>query len=558
MNMVNNVFVRACSIPYKFTSAPCASLQAMHVRAAREVLEKSGVDLTLVRSVFIGTMGGFTVTPSEMGANVCSELGLEPYRISQEMDTSSTGASALFNAFQETAFGPTEESCVLVIAGEQMFPEHPDGVPHSEKVRQAVKAQSLKNTAVISGVIGSDDRRYGLSMPLIGDMLERDLMGESAFSPEQWMKTIFPAMRKAKLSRGQAFTRAHFYGKEFSYNKFMESPMITPLYARDTMVPQSSGVVAVLLTNTRPDPVNGKVMRIRSMGQGFVSPLITRRRGPLLFSEAIYRALLQLCQRGGLSPKDLRGASCRFDHDAFKAIERTMGFILGFSEAEVVEKIFSGYNNPFGGLEICGHAIGASGLLHVAQAFSMITRDSSCVVESAVDPAFFEVKSIVCSSVGAALTNLFFSFLEVYGEGEEIDHENRFDRDEFDAFLPKEKIFTDYEEKVDSLGLGSYGGIVLTYTVPNRNLLQFGAEFDVWVNLVQMRDGKVLALSRKELCIGDRVRVDSHGFPARIDKRYARRDCHDNPLAIESFRLAKASSREAGKVLKRCKKILGG
>lgn len=556
MNIVNNVFVRACSIPYKFSSAPCAPLQAMHVRAAREVIEKSGVDPALIKSVFIGTMGGFTVTPSEMGANVCSELGLEPYRISQEMDTSSTGASALFNAFQEVAFGPTEETYVLVIAGEQMYPEHPDGVPRPEKVKQAIKAQSLKNTAVISGVIGSDDRRYGLSMPLVGDMLERDLMEESAFPPEQWMKTIFPSMRKAKLERGKAFTKGHFHGKEFSYDKFMECPMITPLYARDTMVPQSSGVVAVLLTNQRPEPVNGKVMRIRSMGQGFVSPLITRRRGPLLFPEAIYRALLQLCQRGGLCPEDLRAASCRFDHDAFKAIERTMGFVLGFGEAEVIDKILEGYNNPFGGLEICGHAIGASGLLHVAQAFSMVTHDPSSVDPEALPPSFSEVKTIVCSSVGAALTNLFFSFLEVYGEGDEIDGENRFDREKFDAFLPKEKIFADYEEKVASLGLGPEDGIVLTYTVPNRNLLEFGAEFDVWVNLVQMRDRKVLALSRKELCIGDRVRVDGHGFPARIDKRYARRDRHENPLAINSFRLAKATSREAGRVLKRCRKIL--
>jgi hypothetical protein len=400
-------------------------------------------------------------------------------------------------------------------------------------------------------------------MPLIGDMLENRLIYMSGFSREEWKNTIFPAMRKRKMERGQKFRQGHFSGKTFDLEKFRNSPMITPNYARDTMVPQSSGVVAMILTNRRPEPVRGKVVRIRSVGQGFTSPLVTRRKGPLFFPEAVYRAIRQLCQRAGISVQALQKTTCRFDHDAFKAIERIMGFILGGSEEQVVRDILDGRNNPYGGLEISGHAIGASGLLQVAQAFILATEwqnyaeptdflpGSESAGETESKPS-----AILCSSVGAALTNLFFSFIEVYDEGQEIDHAYTFDPEEFDRVIPREGIFSEYESRLQNLHLGSHDGIVISYTIPNRNLLEFSAEFDVWVNLVQTGSGKVLALSRKELEIGDRVAFEDSGFPFRIIKRHARRHGRRDPLSLDAFDLKPCSKSVARKIIRECEKIL--
>lgn len=556
MYIINNVFVAGCSIPYKFAPAPEVDMQEMCLQAAREVIEQSGIDKKLVRSVFLGTMGGFTATPSEMAVNVCSELDLEPYRISQEKDTSSTGASVLFDAYQDIAYGPSEKSYVLVIAGEAMFDPVSKG-SKTQKVKDQMKSQSLKNTGVLSGVIGIEDRQYGLTMPLVGDMIETLLMEKSAFSPEEWKEIIFPAVRKCKLERGQAFLKAHFHGKTFDLEKFMNAPMITPNYSRNTMVPQSSGIVAMLLTNERPPCVKGKYLRIRSIGQGFTSPLLTKRKGPLLFPEAIYRALGQLCQRSGLSPKDLKNVDCRFDHDAFKAVERLNGFILGETETSVIGNMLNGRNNPFGGLEISGHAIGASGLLQVAQAYLMVTENQSAIDRRYLPMEYGDSRTVLCSSVGAALTNMFFSFLEVYNEGEEPDTIYRFKKEEFDEFLPKIRIFEEYNAKLAQLDLAAGDGIILTYTKPDMNFLEFSSDFDVFLALVQMRDRKVLALSKKIIPIGMKVKIDTSGFPYKITKKYAQKVKGSDPMPLKTFHIEHSTPKERKDLLARCRKIIG-
>jgi acetyl-CoA acetyltransferase len=506
--MTNNVYITSSAIPCSFTSAPPMNLQQMFIKAGRRAIEKARISKEKINTVCIGTMGGFTDTPSETGAYVCSELGLNPYRISQEKDTSSTGASALFTAFQDISSGSQEENYVLVIAGEQMFPAIPKGQKRTDKIKQILKAQSLKNTAVISGVIGFEDRQYGLTMPLIGDMLEKELMRISGFNQSEWLDTIFPAMRKAKLLRGQAFKAAHFYKKEFSLEKFINSPSITPIYKRDTMVPQSSGAVALILSNRPPEPVNGKVVRIRSVGQGFTSSHITKRPGPLWFPNAISNALFQLCKRGGLSVENIKNASCRFDHDAFKAIERSINFCLGETEKSTIENMLSGYNNPFGGLEICGHAIGASGLLHIAQAHMLATNDTDYIDTDhiVVKKDFKDIKSIICSSVGAALTNLFLTYLEVASDDKDFVNDNNFDEQSFNKAFPVKNILNAYNEKVKSCELGPETGIIIASTRPNMNLLEFSSDFDVTVNLIETASGKVFALSQKDLSTGDKVK----------------------------------------------------
>ncbi|MCK5684228.1 hypothetical protein KAJ27_08900 [bacterium] len=555
MYVINNVFVAGCSIPYKLAAAPEVTMQEMCLTAARDVIEKSGIDKSLVRSVFLGTMGGFTATPSEMAVSVCSELELEPYRISQEKDTSSTGASVLFDAYQDVAYGPTDKSYVLVLAGEAMFDPIPGG-KKTPKIKEQMKNQSLKNTGVLSGVIGKKDRQYGLTMPLIGDMLETRLMEKSSFTSEEWKEIIFPAVRKQKMTRGQAFLNAHFRGKKFDLEKFQKAPMITPQYSRNTMVPQSSGIVAMLLTNEKPECKNGKYMRIRSIGQGFTSPLLTKRKGPLLFPEAIYRSLGQLCQRSGLSPEDLKNVDCRFDHDAFKAIERLNGFILGETETTVINNMLDGKNNPFGGLEISGHAIGASGLLQVAQAYMMVTEDTDYIDKASLPLKYSNSKTILCSSVGAALTNMFFSFLEIYDEGEEPKTSYRFNKENFNEFLPKERIFDEYSSKLDKLKLGKDDGIILTYTLPNMNFLEFFSDFDVYVTLVQMKERKVFALSKKIIPIGGKVKIDTSSFPFKIVKKYAQKVKGTDPMPLKSFHIEPSSSKERKAILAHCKKIL--
>lgn len=556
--MYNNVYISSSAVACDFTTAPPMDLLEMFSLAGRRVIEKSGVDKSMIKTVCIGTMGGFTDTPAETGATICTELGLEPSRISQEKDTSSTGASALFTAFQDVHLGPEDEHCVLVLAGEQMFPKLPAGEKKTDKFKQALKAQSLKNTAVISGVIGAGDRQYGLTMPLIGDMLEKELMRISGFSEKEWQETIFPAMRKQKLKRGQAFKKAHFYGKKFDYKKFMDSPQITPVYKRNTMVPQSSGAVALLLTNKKPKSINNKIVRIRSVGQGFTSSLITKRQGPLWFPDAILRALYQLCKRGGINPQDLSKVSCRFDHDAFKAIERSINFCFGETEKSTIENMLSGYNNPFGGLEICGHAIGASGLLHIVQAHMLATKDDDYLDSEhpVVKDQFKDISSVICSSVGAALTNLFLTYLEIGSDDEEFDNTNNFDEEQFNTLFPVKSIMDSYSKKIEDAHLKKDDGIVITCTRPNMNLLEFSADFDVWVNLVQGLDTKYLSLSQKELRPGDKVKMDLSSFPCKIVKRYARKNSNEYPLDLKAFEPTPCSLFEARSILKTCKKIL--
>ncbi len=440
-----------------------------------------------IDSIYIASMDPslFGVT-GEIAASITSELGLLPKETLGIRGTSSAGGIGLIPAYKDIASGLYNYS--LSISCEQMNPV---------KQRLPGKTGAKKKEAVqdmLRSVIDPIERKYGLSMILVGDMFEKALLRYLGMTRGDFLK-IIPPITMEMYRRASVYPSAHFYKNRKTIEDYEKSVWVSPHYRRDDVVPPSTAACAVLLSSKPPDdPVNNRIVRLKGIGQGLTHPALTRRFGPITSSASVRRAIFELARRSSIPLDKLRSAHIGFPHDAFPSVSRMILKEIGFSHDESVAGLLSGRFNPCGGLVKCGHPVGCSGELQLVRAFQQLTYDETAIHESIqqrpADHAF-------TVSVGAALTNIVATYLVAHEKGQKPGKRKKggLDRKAFKNYLNMSGEYGRYEKAMAAIPKGM--GVVLTNTHSDLG----------WVNLLQRRDTKVMALSGEELDIGALVSV---------------------------------------------------
>lgn len=265
---------------------------------------------------------------------------------------SATGAALFHEAARRIACG--EENCILAVAAEQMRLLGRD-----------------RTTQVLQGLIHEEERRYGVTMPSLGALLEATLSHHHPGLIQALEELMF-----ANRARAVFNPRAHIR-KEFRRGDALgpKNPVISsPLRLWD-VAPTSSGFAAIQLSSQpskRPVEV-----QVAGLGQGHDAVALGRRR-TLHRSAATKEALEMLLGDLGWQLPELR-RRVRFAeiHDAFPVIEFLGLMDSGlFAPDEVVAAILEGEIGPAGRLPINqsggvmgGHPVGATGLGQIVELY---------------------------------------------------------------------------------------------------------------------------------------------------------------------------------------------
>lgn len=404
------------------TDRPGVGLAQQCLQAAAEALGGDRGRAEAIEAVYLGTMGvqrglergGLDV--SHLPNLVRSKLNLPNVRhVETVTSTSETGAAVFAEAVHDLRSG--RFATVLVLAGEQMFS------PGGDRAEEARAIQ-----AWIRGIVdGEECHRYGISMLQVGDLLMDHLAWRSGL-PESLWRDILETVTLDKYALSHGHLRAFVPARERvkgaltaqQYRDPQRNPPISHWYHREDVCPNANGATALLLT-TRRDllPAHGVHLALLGLGQSHTKISLRERPLPLAAPVAVRRALRDLCLDAGVAPAWLADEPrlCGVLHDAFPAIELCVLLSLAGERGWpwAIEKLLAAWGHPFGGLSAGGHALGNSGLMHVAQAWQLATGDarsldlrSSALADrlGAVRPGLF-----LTSSVGSALTRMVMTLL---------------------------------------------------------------------------------------------------------------------------------------------------
>lgn len=513
---MNPVYIRSAELGGKFGHRPEQDLRAQVLQAARVALDQAGVSPRDVDALYVGAMGGFG--PEEF-------VGLLPLRIGSELKlrnadilpmmagTSEAGAWALRQAFDGLR-RDREYSTMLVIAGEQMNPVV------GTATAEGRMRERLDRNAVISQVIDPTDASYGLNMLRLGDLFMDMLVGRLGLSDHDVQHVLLPWLALDKYRRVGRYPMGHFHKPPVTdYEGYLRRPPVSSHFNLHDVCPTSTGAVAIVLSST--PPTAGPKVKIRGIGQGYMPASPSDRHGDLGMSRAIREAFVRACAAADVGLSTLRDADFAIIHDAFPSIELFfLNELCGGDLTMILDRLLSGWSNPFGGLKACGHALGASGLLQIAKAYQRFTQDTRYIVEP--EP-YSGHHHCFTTSVGAALTNVIVSVLSCTPQGEEprpLCADSGAAAAERDSFRLRTWDSKPYYEEVGELATGQ--GVVLGTTKfkytpsfgdADNALLQTLRE--PYVHLVQLDEGlepdKTFAYSRDAIHPGEVVGLHTQG-----------------------------------------------
>jgi len=227
------------------------------------------------------------------------------------------------------------------------------------------------------------------------------------FSQDDVCDVLLPLIAISKYRRVGMYPKAHLFDKAgLTLDEYRSGRRLTSYFTLHDVTPTSSGAVALVLSKT---PGN-RSLEVVGMGQAFVPISLAARAGDPTRPRAVGEALRRACTDAGESISWLRNSDFALIHDAFPSIEYAFLSELGFSPREILDRMTSGWSNPFGGLKTCGHALGASGLLQVAKAYHRIFKDPEYIAASAVG-ALPTVDKCFTTSVGGPLTHVVVTML---------------------------------------------------------------------------------------------------------------------------------------------------
>ncbi|OIP38094.1 MAG: hypothetical protein AUK47_12615 [Deltaproteobacteria bacterium CG2_30_63_29] len=409
------VYIRSAELGAPLTDKPKETLREVMLSAATKAIAKGGLVAQDIDAIFVGAMGGFA-HERFMGALplwIANQLDLRSADVAPMMiGSSETGAWTLRSAFQALRREGHWDN-VLLITGEQMNP-----LLDQQAVSAAEReAERRERNATISQIVDEADREYGLNMLRIADLF-MDLVADSHhWSRADLTELLLPFIALEKYRRVRRYPFGQFYRNHLdNFEGYLSRPAVTHYYRLDDVTPTSSGAVAVVLSRV---PRADAVVEILGMGQGYVPASLTKRYGAARTFQSIRAAYKQACNDAGLPLSWLLDCDFAIIHDAFPSIEYAFLAELGLSREAIVERLVSGWSNPFGGLKGCGHALGASGLLQVAKSFQTFTNDPTYIDPSVPrGPSPFPAlvkgppfETCFTTSVGGALANVVVTLL---------------------------------------------------------------------------------------------------------------------------------------------------
>jgi acetyl-CoA C-acetyltransferase len=301
---------------------------------------------------------------------VVDRLGLTGIPAVRSETASSTGASALHEAYYKIASGEAES--VLVLGGERM---------------KTVNTEVA--TAILSKTVDPEERRFGFTMPALIALITQAWFRELGLEESASTDVLARLMHRAH-ALGANNPLAAFHGRPEPlaayYDPRANLPVATPLRRKDCS-PICDGAAALILT-ARPQAV-----RIAGLGSATDTSSILDRAA-LTSLEATKRAAALAYWRAGVAnPRELDGAVAEI-HDAFNSL-LPIGLVdLGlFDASEVVEALVGDVtrdpgdplDNPVtgvhgrlptnlsGGLKARGHPIGGTGLFQICENYLQIT-----------------------------------------------------------------------------------------------------------------------------------------------------------------------------------------
>ncbi|MFZ5652684.1 MAG: acetyl-CoA acetyltransferase [Bacillota bacterium] len=320
------------------------------VEAAFEALADAGIGPEAVEAAWLGTCYAYEYnTEGNAGSSLADPLGLFPIPVTRVANYCATGLDAIRNAAFAVASG--QYDVVLVVGVEKMRDVPPRGslvAVHAERTHPV-----LAKGRTAPGIFGPMARRYS---HVYGDA-------------KQYMAMV--AVKNHY--NGSLNPKAHFQ-RPLTMEEVLAAPMAADPIGLLDCTPTSDGAAAVVLTRSslarrhKQDYVVIKGIGL-SVTNGYFSAQFDQEWDFLGFSSTREAARQAYKQAGITDPaKQIHVAEV---HDCFTITEILNYEDLGFCEKGMGTALVAGGHtsldgklpvNTSGGLQSCGHPIGASGV----------------------------------------------------------------------------------------------------------------------------------------------------------------------------------------------------
>lgn len=285
------------------------------------------------------------------GISIAVEFYMKPgvYVAEASLSASANGADLLHEAALRIA--GAQRRTIGVLAIEQMRLKERD-----------------ERTTILRSLIHHEERRYGLTMPALGALLESYATARIEGLTDALRRLIF-------LNRGNATANPRAHIRKVFHEKDYESdrnPAVSDPLRLWGIAPTSSGYAGVLLDRDRPA---GRAVRIIGIGQG-TDRVAVSARDHFLTCRATTEAMQNLPECCGLEPPAIRrGIRYAEIHDAFPIIEYQGLIDTGLLDPDhAVREILRGAIAPSGRVPVNlsggvmgGHPVGATGVGQIVE-----------------------------------------------------------------------------------------------------------------------------------------------------------------------------------------------
>ncbi len=228
--------------------------------------------------------------------------------------------------------------------------------------------ETAETTAILRSLIHEDERRYGLTMPALGALLESYAVSRVDGLERALREMIFLNRRNA-TANPRAHVRKAVSPDDYESEK---NPIVSDPLRLWGVAPVSSGYAALRVSS---EPSGERAVRVVAIGQG-LDRVSVAARARFLRSRATAQAMANLDACLGRPFAEIRGEVRYAEiHDAFPIIEYQGLVDTGLlDEATAVRDILAGAIAPDGRIPVnlsggvmAGHPVGATGVGQIVE-----------------------------------------------------------------------------------------------------------------------------------------------------------------------------------------------
>jgi len=323
--------------------------------------------------------------------------------------TSDSGAWAFANAVRAAR---KTKSTILLAAGQMI----PSGYAAQQRIR---------------AVLGKADQAAGLDMLSVGDFLMDTIRRSQSTLSREELRDALDGVRRRKFRASSTYPSAMLSDAEYDL-----APSLTTYYKASDVAPACCGAAAVVMTSDE-DLVKRicereherfvavPIIEVLGVGEGSSNPNVTYRQSPLTFGSPITQALTAAAMDSGLPMDTYATSAFGVLHDAFPSIELMFLLGIGLDFESALARMRSHWPNPYGGLNVFGHALGASGLVQICKAHHTFCGDKRYALGPNTDTAWavhtgrMNLKLAFTTSVGGPLSHVVVCMFK--GGAEEVE-----------------------------------------------------------------------------------------------------------------------------------------